>query len=245
MPANHRAWPEGIVASTATTRSTTAATSATAARTSACRRCPTSTPCSALQRRELAPRHRPPLFAEVDLISSHAPWTQIPRLIPWDEVGDGSVFDRVPAEESTQASLFGDAERARAAYGHSIEYSLRTLFSFVQRYGDDKTVLVVLGDHQPATLVTGQGADPRRADLGHRPRPEGDAADRRLGLAGRDAARARRRRSGRWTRSATASSPRSGRRHEAGRPHAVRPGPAPRARRRPTARASSSGRRAS
>jgi phosphatidylglycerophosphate synthase len=112
----------------------------------------------ALQRRELAQRHRQPLFAEVDLISSHAPWTKIPRLIPWAQVGDGSVFNRVPAEESTQAKLFGDAKRARSAYGHSIEYSLRALLSFVQRYGNDKTVLVVLGDHQPATLVSGQGA---------------------------------------------------------------------------------------
>jgi phosphatidylglycerophosphate synthase len=112
----------------------------------------------ALQRRELAKRRRPPLFAEVDLISSHAPWTRIPRLIAWDDVGDGSIFDRVPAEESTHASLFGDAERARAAYGNSIEYSLSTIFSFVQRYGDDNLVLVVLGDHQPATVITGQGA---------------------------------------------------------------------------------------
>jgi phosphatidylglycerophosphate synthase len=109
----------------------------------------------ALQRRELAGRNRPRVFAEVDLISSHAPWTRIPRLIAWDEVGDGSIFDRVPVEEATQAALFGDAERARAAYGHSIEYSLRTLLSFVRRYGDDDLVMVVLGDHQPATLVTG------------------------------------------------------------------------------------------
>ena len=109
----------------------------------------------ALQRRELAKRHRPPLFAEVDLISSHAPWTRIPQLIPWGDVGDGSIFDRLPAEESTQAALFGDADRARAAYGHSIEYSLRTIFSFVQRYGDDDLVMIMLGDHQPATLVTG------------------------------------------------------------------------------------------
>ena len=112
----------------------------------------------ALQRRELARRQRPPLFAEVDLISSHAPWTRIPRFISWDDVGDGSIFDRLPAEESTKAGLFGDAERARDAYAHSIEYSLSTLFSFVQRYGDDDLVLVVLGDHQPATIVTGQGA---------------------------------------------------------------------------------------
>lgn len=112
----------------------------------------------ALQRLELAKRDRAPVFAEVDLISSHAPWTRIPRLIPWRDVGDGSVFGRIPAEETTQAGLFGDAKRARTAYGHSVEYSLRSLFSFVQRYGSDKTVLVVLGDHQPATVVTGQGA---------------------------------------------------------------------------------------
>ena len=103
----------------------------------------------ALHRLELADRRRPPLFAEVDLISSHAPWTRIPRLIPWDDVGDGSVFDRLPADEF---------ETVRTAYARSIEYSLSTLLSFVRRYGDDDLVLVVLGDHQPATIVTGQGA---------------------------------------------------------------------------------------
>jgi hypothetical protein len=113
---------------------------------------------SALQRLELAQRQRPPLFAEVDLISSHAPWTRIPRLVPWNAVGDGSIFDRVPAEESTRAALFGDAKRARAAYGHSIEYTMSTIASFVARYGSDKTVVVLLGDHQPATTVSGQGA---------------------------------------------------------------------------------------
>jgi phosphatidylglycerophosphate synthase len=111
-----------------------------------------------LQRRELGRRHAAPLFAEVDLISSHAPWTRIPRLIPWDDVGDGSIFYRVPVEEATEASIFGDGKRARAAYGHSIEYSLSSVYSFVRRYGNDDTVLIVLGDHQPATVVTGQGA---------------------------------------------------------------------------------------
>jgi phosphatidylglycerophosphate synthase len=110
----------------------------------------------ALQRRELAKRRRPPLFAEVDLISSHAPWTRIPPLISWDDIGDGSIFDHLTAAES--AGLFGDAHEARAAYAHSIEYSLSTLFSFVRRYGDDDLVLVVLGDHQPATVITGEDA---------------------------------------------------------------------------------------
>jgi phosphatidylglycerophosphate synthase len=157
MPANHRAWPEGH---------TFYRYDAIYDRRNLGYRgpdfglppMPDQYTFLALQRLELAQRHRAPLFAEVDLISSHAPWTKIPRLIAWKDVGDGSIFGRIPAEESTQASLFGDADRARTAYGHSIEYSLRTLFSFVQRYGDKNLVLVVLGDHQPATLVTGQGA---------------------------------------------------------------------------------------
>ena len=103
----------------------------------------------ALHRLELARRPRPPLFAEVDLISSHAPWKRIPRLVSWDDVGDGSIFDRIPAEEPTGV---------RAAYGRSIEYVMRTIVSFVRRYGDDDLVVVVLGDHQPATIVTGEGA---------------------------------------------------------------------------------------
>jgi phosphatidylglycerophosphate synthase len=112
----------------------------------------------ALHRLELARRHRPALFAEVDLVSSHVPWTRIPKLISWDDVGDGSIFHRVPARKASRAVLFSDPQRARAAYADSIEYTLSAIFSFVRRYGDDKLVLVVVGDHQPATIVTGQGA---------------------------------------------------------------------------------------
>jgi phosphatidylglycerophosphate synthase len=113
---------------------------------------------AALRRLELAKRRRRPVFAEVDLVSSHIPWTRIPRLIPWSELGDGSIFHRLPAEVSSRGALFGDRAKVRAAYGHSIEYTMSAIFSFVRRYGDRNTVLVVLGDHQPATIVTGQDA---------------------------------------------------------------------------------------
>ncbi|HEX2410931.1 MAG TPA: CDP-alcohol phosphatidyltransferase family protein [Solirubrobacteraceae bacterium] len=112
----------------------------------------------ALHRLELARRQRPPLFAEVDLLSSHAPWTSIPALIPWDDVGDGSIFHRLPAQVSTRDALFSDPDRVRAAYGRSIEYTLNTIFSFVRRYGDERLVVIAVGDHQPARLVTGQDA---------------------------------------------------------------------------------------
>ncbi len=113
----------------------------------------------ALQRLELAKRDRRPLFAEVDTVSSHAPWTRIPELIDWGDVDDGSVFNSIPVGQVTTAALWSDPDRVRAAYARSIEYSLNTLISFVQHYGDDNLVLVVLGDHQPSTIVTGLHPD--------------------------------------------------------------------------------------
>jgi phosphatidylglycerophosphate synthase len=109
----------------------------------------------ALQRLELAKHDRRPVFAEVDMVSSHAPWTRIPELIDWDDVGNGSVFNSMPVDQVSTGALWSDHDRVRAAYGRSVEYSLNALFSFVQRYGNDDLVLVVLGDHQPSTIVTG------------------------------------------------------------------------------------------
>ena len=50
------------------------------------------------------------------------------------------------------------ADQAKAAYAQSIAYTLKTLTSFVETYGNDILVLVVLGDHQPASVVSGSGA---------------------------------------------------------------------------------------
>jgi phosphatidylglycerophosphate synthase len=111
---------------------------------------------AALQRLELSKTPRRPIFAEVDLVSSHTPWTRIPAMIGWNAVGDGSIYGRMPVDQLTRAQLFGDSARVHAAYGQSIEYTLNALVSFVQRYGSDRTVLVVLGDHQPAKVITGE-----------------------------------------------------------------------------------------
>ena len=106
----------------------------------------------ALQRLELSKPHRRPLFAEIDTVSSHIPWTRVPPLIPWGEVGDGSIFKTLPVDQSG----ITDPQRG---YARSIEYSMRTLFSFVQHYGRKNLVLIVLGDHQPAHIVSGFGTN--------------------------------------------------------------------------------------
>ncbi|WP_407664386.1 sulfatase-like hydrolase/transferase, partial [Micromonospora parastrephiae] len=100
-----------------------------------------------------------PIMAEIPLISSHSPWTAVPRMIGWDQVGDGSVYhDAAAGGEDSGDADDRDTGRARAGYRQAIAYSLETLISYVQTYGDDDLVLVFLGDHQPAPVVTGEGA---------------------------------------------------------------------------------------
>jgi phosphatidylglycerophosphate synthase len=113
---------------------------------------------SSLQRLELGKPHRRPLFAEVDTVSSHMPWNRIPQMLPWRQVGNGSIFNRHPGWVAKQGEFWPIRVRVRAAYARSLEYSLNTLISFVQHYAKKNLVLVVAGDEQPLAIVTGQGA---------------------------------------------------------------------------------------
>jgi phosphatidylglycerophosphate synthase len=113
---------------------------------------------SAFHRLELARPDHAPVMAEIDLVSSHTPWTPLPRMVPWAAVGDGSVFDPMPAQGPSPDVLWRDRAAVQASYGTSVEYSLTALVSYVETYGDPDLVLVVLGDHAPSTIVSDPGA---------------------------------------------------------------------------------------
>ena len=112
---------------------------------------------SALQRLELSKTHRRPVFAEVDTVSSHLPWTKIPRQIPWSEVGNGSIFNHIPMY-TEPSSIWWHPSQVKKAYARSLEYSLNVLISFIRHYGKKNLVLIVVGDEQPVATVSGQGA---------------------------------------------------------------------------------------
>lgn len=112
---------------------------------------------AAFQRLELHPGHRP-VMAEIDLVSSHAPWTPLPTMVPWDELGDGSIFDPMPGQGLSPDVAARDRSTLRQLYGQSIQYSLQALISWVIQLDDDNLVLVLVGDHQPATVISGVGA---------------------------------------------------------------------------------------
>ena len=110
----------------------------------------------AFERLERPVGHKP-VMAEMALISSHAPWTPLPSLIPWDKVGDGAVFNAQAESGDPPSVVWADPDRVRAQYLTSIDYTLETLGSYMARYGKD-TLFILLGDHQPASIVTGEGA---------------------------------------------------------------------------------------
>jgi phosphatidylglycerophosphate synthase len=112
---------------------------------------------AALQRLELSKARHRPLFAEVDTVSSHMPWSRVPRQIPWREVGDGSIFRRIPSYREPD-SFWWHPDQVKAAYARSLEYSLDVLVSYVERYGSKNLVLVAVGDEQPLPIVSGQNA---------------------------------------------------------------------------------------
>jgi phosphatidylglycerophosphate synthase len=117
----------------------------------------------ALQKRQLAKPNRPPIFAEIDTTSSHEPWTRIPPLISWNRLGNGSIFNRLPIDRT---GLTG----AQQGYAKSIQYSLRTLYQFVERYGDKNTVLIVLGDEQPSRVISQANHEVPMTIIAHDPK---------------------------------------------------------------------------
>ncbi|MGW0881961.1 sulfatase [Streptomyces sp. NPDC002671] len=108
----------------------------------------------AFRRLEFDRRRRGPLMAEIILTSSHHPWAPVPRPVDWADLGDGSVFRGIKKQGKDPEEVWKNPESVRTEYRNAIAYSLRSLVGFLRRYGDERTVLVFLGDHQPVPAVT-------------------------------------------------------------------------------------------
>lgn len=113
---------------------------------------------AAFDRLELGrPDHRP-VMAEIDLVTSHAPWAPLPRLVHWASIGDGGLYGAMARDATPRETVWRTPEGVRAAYGQSIAYSLESVVSFLQNTADDNLVVLMLGDHQPAPVVSGERA---------------------------------------------------------------------------------------
>ncbi|WP_234539827.1 sulfatase [Streptomyces shenzhenensis] len=111
----------------------------------------------AFQKLEHGKKNRDPIMAEIILASSHNPWSPIAHIIDWKDLGNGRIFYKIKKEGTNPSEVWKSAQRVRTEYRKAIQYSVDSLTQWVQRYGDDNTVLVFLGDHQPVPTVTGGG----------------------------------------------------------------------------------------
>jgi hypothetical protein len=113
----------------------------------------------AFSQRELARSHRLPVMAEIDLDSSHTPWAPLPSMVPWRDLGHGTIYAPMAADRPGPNVVWKSAGSVQAAYGQSIQYSMAALTSWIQRIHDKNLVVIALGDHQPATIVSGDSAN--------------------------------------------------------------------------------------
>lgn len=108
----------------------------------------------------IRPGYDSPVFAQVALISSHWPWAPVIELVgDTRPIGNGRIYERWRGLSSNGFGLWLDLPALREAYGRSIGYSLEVTLDWARRRLPKDALLIVLGDHQPATLVTGREAD--------------------------------------------------------------------------------------
>ncbi len=109
-------------------------------------------------RSELEREARLPVFATIALISSHAPWLPVPEVVGWGELGDGSVYERWTEGAPLPRDVWRDIEAIRDQYRLSIGHSLDAVSQFLADRVEDDAIVIVLGDHQAAPLITGPDA---------------------------------------------------------------------------------------
>lgn len=109
----------------------------------------------ALERLELDQTPRPPIVAQVALVSSHAPWVPIPELVDWDAIGDGTIFNQWALSGDPPEVVWRDHDRVRDQFRRALDYSLQAVGAWAERHADNPPLMIILGDHEPARFVSG------------------------------------------------------------------------------------------
>jgi len=100
------------------------------------------------------------LFAVAMLISSHAPWTPPPPLLQrWSDLDQVNPWPDWKPEPSNALIYLRQANLLRERYPQALAYSLGAAFQWAIEALPADALLVVMGDHQPAGMITGKQAD--------------------------------------------------------------------------------------
>lgn len=100
-----------------------------------------------------------PIFAELALISSHAPWVPVLPILDWDTLDNGTVYAAYTEGHPTPEAVFRDNVRVREFYVQAVDYTLQAVTEYAARYLGPEALLIVVGDHEAPPLVTHPDVD--------------------------------------------------------------------------------------
>jgi hypothetical protein len=106
---------------------------------------------------EAARSPRPPLFMFFPTISTHTPFKPTPPYQPdWKRVLTADPFDQADLDRAFAEPA--DWLNLGPSYVDAMKYSYTTLTGYLHAIAGRDAVIVLLGDHQPPALVSGEGA---------------------------------------------------------------------------------------
>jgi phosphatidylglycerophosphate synthase len=106
---------------------------------------------------EMSAPPRAPVFVFFATISTHMPFRPVPPYQPdWNRVLSAAPYD----EEHlvTESAGYAEWTNMRPAYAATLDYTFEYVAGFLRAHAEEKFVWIMLGDHQPAASVTGEGA---------------------------------------------------------------------------------------
>jgi hypothetical protein len=110
-----------------------------------------------LRRVELDRTERPPLFAFFPTISTHFPFSPTPPYqADWSRVETEHPYDREQLEAAY--SEVPDWTNFGPGYVRALDYDLGLASDFLRLERGRDLVMILIGDHQPASAVSGEGA---------------------------------------------------------------------------------------
>lgn len=110
-----------------------------------------------LDREELSRSDRAPVFVVFPTITSHAPFRPVAPYQPdWRAMLGPEPF----GPDGAALALRGKPEwlNLGVSYVEAVDYAFRVISGFLERRAQDDLALIILGDHQPASSVSGPEA---------------------------------------------------------------------------------------
>jgi len=110
-----------------------------------------------LDEQELSKEGRPPLFVFYPTVSTHTPFTP---LAPYQQDWHKMLTERPFTDQELEKAYIGEPDYMDLgpAYVDAVSYAYQTFAGYVRQRAGRDYVMILIGDHQPPALVSGEGA---------------------------------------------------------------------------------------